>query len=169
MLGPGRMLPPRDEDGGQVQPRGRLELRGDGLVARGGQQHAVPRVDRAVHLDHIRNGLARGKDVVHAVVPLRGSRRRCRWCGTARGSRRARTRRIWPVPSARPGGCCRGGCRQTRPPARSAAWSRRFRPSRSPSAKRRTAPTAAAAARFFGFSSIVVLPDVFLWGGFCLL
>ena len=59
-----------DEDGGQIQAGGGFQLGRDGLVAGGGENHAVPGVHRAVDLYHIADGLSGGQNVVHAVVAL---------------------------------------------------------------------------------------------------
>ena len=58
------------ENGGNIHPGGGLQMGGNGLVAAGRQDDAVPGHCGGVYFHHVGNGLPGGQDHVHAVVPL---------------------------------------------------------------------------------------------------
>ena len=61
------------EDCGDVHTGGSLQVCGDGLIAAGSEDHAVPRHGRRVDFHHVGNGFAGSQNNVHAVVTLRAA------------------------------------------------------------------------------------------------
>ena len=58
------------EDGGDIHPGSCFQVGGDGFVAAGGQDDAVPGHCGGVDLHHVGDGLPGGQDHVHAVMAL---------------------------------------------------------------------------------------------------
>ena len=61
------------EDCGNIQTCHGLQMRRDGFVAAGGENHAVPGNGAAMDLHHVGNGLAGSEHIVHAVIALRAA------------------------------------------------------------------------------------------------